>query len=196
MSFESFNRGRSSRGLVRCHDNCCGCCNCKPCPPGLQGPPGTPGVQGVQGPPGPPGPSGAGLGFAFIYDTTQQTNIPTNGSVTFNTDGNITPAGFVTHTPGTAPITITQTGTYLITYEVFPQQGTSAFALFNGNTQIAGSTYGSDSGNQTYSGQVITTFNAMDVLTLRNIDSQTTLRNTVPSNVQVDSASIVIIRLA
>ncbi|WP_369436186.1 hypothetical protein [Lysinibacillus fusiformis] len=202
MCFESFYRANenwSGKRIIRCHGGCNGCDNCKPCPPGPPGPPGTPGVQGPPGTPGvqgPPGPPGAGLGFAFIYDTTQQTNIPTNGQVTFNTDGNITPAGFVTHTPGTAPITITQTGTYLITYEVFPQQGTSAFALFNGNNQIAGSTYGSDSGNQTYSGQVITTFNAMDVLTLRNIDSQTTLRNTVPSNVPVDSASIVILRLA
>ena len=84
----------------------------------------------------------------------------------------------------------------LITYEVFPQQGTSAFALFNGATQIAGSNYGSQSGSQTYSGQVITTLNANDVLTLRNIDGQVTLDNEVPSNVPVISASIVIERLA
>lgn len=194
MCFENFYRASaklSSSKIIRCHDCCNGCCNCKP------GPPGPPGTPGEQGPPGPPGPPGAGIpGFAFIYDTTEQENIPQNGQVTFNTNGNITPAGFVTHTQGTAPITITQTGTYLITYEVFPQQGTSAFGLYNGNTLIAGSDYGSESGNQTYSGQVITTLNAMDVLTLRNLDGQTTLRNEIPSNVPVNSASIVILRLA
>lgn len=56
---------------------------------------------------------GTGLpGFAYIYDTTAQPGIPDNGSVTFNTNGNITPAGFVTHVPGTAPIIINQTGIY------------------------------------------------------------------------------------
>ncbi|MER2089993.1 MAG: hypothetical protein ABS920_09650 [Sporosarcina sp.] len=173
------------------------CNDCNPCCiPGPRGPQGPPGQPGPPGEPGQPGQPGAGIpGFAYIYDTTQQT-LDAGASVSFSTNGVIAPTGFVTHVQGTAPITINQTGTYLITYEVFPQQGTSAFALFRGNTQIPGSNYGSGSGNQTYSGQVITMLNAMDVLTLRNIDGRTTLQNEVPPNTPVVSASISILRLA
>lgn len=80
------------------------------------------------------------MGFpelAYIYDTTAQPNIPNNGQITFNTHGNITPAGFVTHVPGTTPIIINQMGTYLIIYEVFAiGTPSSAFALFNGNNRF------------------------------------------------------------
>lgn len=136
------------------------------------------------------------LGVAYIYDTTQQRNIPAGGNVTFNTNGNITPAGFVTHVPGQATITINQTGTYLITYEVNPQTGTSAFRLFNGAAPITGTSYGASSGGQPYVGQQIITLTAGSVLTLRNIDGQTTLDNVISPNVPVNIASIVIVRVA
>ncbi|MGE7840070.1 hypothetical protein ACQKNX_04695 [Lysinibacillus sp. NPDC093712] len=143
-------------------------------------------------------PVGTGLpGFAYIYDTTAQPEIPNDGEVTFNTNGNITPAGFVTHVPGTAPIIINQTGIYLITYEVFVTGGPFAFALFNGDNQIAGSSYGGNGGSNPQNGQVITTLNASDVLNLRNIDpNPTALLNVTIPGTQVISASIVILRLA
>ncbi|MBD7984494.1 hypothetical protein H9649_07875 [Sporosarcina sp. Sa2YVA2] len=149
---------------------------------------------GQQGPAGPPGPAGGVLGAAYIYDTTQQ-RLEQGDAVTFNMNGNITPAGFVTHVAGSAQITITQTGTYLITYEVNPQQGTSAFALFNGATQIGGTSYGSTSGGQPYVGQQIVTLTAGSVLTVRNLDGVTTLNNVIPPTIPVNSASIVIVRL-
>ncbi|MGE7766476.1 hypothetical protein [Peribacillus sp. NPDC096540] len=112
-------------------------------------------------------------------------------------NGIIAPPGLVTHVPGDAEIVINQDGTYLITYEVFPQNGTSAFALFNGVTQIPGSNYGSRSGNETYGGQIITVLAAGDIITLRNIDGTTHLNNTVSgSGPLVVSASIVIQQLA
>lgn len=46
-----------------------------------------------------------------------------------------------------------------------------AFALFNGNNQIAGSNYGGNNSVTTTSGQVITTLNASDVLTLRALST-------------------------
>jgi len=65
--------------------------------------------------------------------------------------------------------------------------------LFNGNNQIAGSNYGGNSPT----GEVITTLNAMDVLTLRSIDTTPiSLLNTTTSGSSVISASIVILRLA
>lgn len=85
-------------------------------------------------------------------------------------------------------------GTYLIIYEVFAiGTPSSAFALFNGNNQIAGSNHGGNSPT----GEVITTLNAMDVLTLRSIDTTPiSLLNTTTSGSSVISASIVILRLA
>ncbi|MEY2355578.1 hypothetical protein [Lysinibacillus capsici] len=186
MSFESVNRsekGLTDKRISRIHDDCEESCNNKNVHLGVQVP---------------QQPVGNGLpGFAYIYDTTQQLNIPNNGQVTFSTNGNITPAGFVTHEPGTAPIIINQTGTYLITYELNVGGGPNAFALFNGDNQIAGSNYGDSTGNSTKNGQVITTLNALDVLTLRNINvNSVTLLNSIVLGTQVISASIVILRLA
>ncbi|MEQ6353382.1 hypothetical protein ABNX05_01990 [Lysinibacillus sp. M3] len=186
MGFDSFDRskkGLTNKRISRIQEDCEGSCIEKN------------GRQGLQVP---QEPVGTGLpGSAYIYDTTAQPAIPNNGQVTFNTNGNITPAGFVTHVPGTAPIIINQTGTYLITYEVFVTGGPNAFALFNGNNQIAGSNYGDNAGNSTKNGQVITTLNALDVLTLRNIYiNPIALLNVTIGNVSVISASIVILRLA
>ena len=87
-------------------------------------------------------------------------------------------------------------GTYLIIYEVFAiGTPSSAFALFNGNNQIAGSNYGGSVCNATQNGQVITTLNASDVLTLRIIIGPVILFN-LTLGVPVISASIVILRLA
>ncbi|MEK8198437.1 MULTISPECIES: hypothetical protein [Lysinibacillus] len=186
MGFDSFNRSEkepTNKRISRIHDDCEERCNDKNI------------HQGVQVP---QQPVGMGLpGSAYIYDTTLQLTIPSNGQVTFNTNGNITPAGFVTHVPGTAPIIINQTGTYLITYELNVGGGPNAFALFNGDNQIAGSNYGDSTGNSTKNGQVITTLNASDVLTLRNINvNPVTLLNSITLGTQVISASIVILRLA
>ncbi|MFF2794007.1 hypothetical protein [Lysinibacillus xylanilyticus] len=185
MSFGSSKRskkGSTNKRISRIHDDCEESCNNKKVNRGVQVP---------------QEPLGTGLpGFAYIYDTTQQILLA-NDQVTFNTNGVITPAGFVTHVTGTAPIIINQTGTYLITYEVFPL-GTFnnfAFALFNGNNQIAGSNYGGNNSVVTQSGQVITTLNASDVLTLRALNPATLLNmNTIGT--PVISASIVILKLA
>ncbi|WP_445477379.1 hypothetical protein ACULLL_12665 [Lysinibacillus irui] len=186
MSFENFNRsekGLTDKRISRIHDDCEESCNNKNVHLGVQVP---------------QQPVGNGLpGFAYIYDTTQQLNILNNGQVIFSTNGNITPAGFVTHIPGTAPVIINQTGIYLITYELNVGGGPNAFALFNGDNQIAGSNYGDSTGNSTKNGQVITTLNALDVLTLRNINvNPVTLLNSIVLGTQVISASIVILRLA
>ncbi|KAB0442703.1 MULTISPECIES: hypothetical protein [Lysinibacillus] len=186
MGFDNFNKSEKEptyKRISRIQDDCEESCNNKNVHQGVQVP------QQVVG---------TGLpGFAYIYDTTAQPGIPNNGQVTFNTNGNITPSGFVSHVPGTAPIIINQTGTYLITYEVFVTGGPFAFALFNGDNQIAGSNYGGNGGSDPQNGQVITTLNSSDVLTLRNIHpNPTALLNTIIGGTPVVSASIVILRLA
>ncbi len=165
----------------------CSCIKCKT----IMGPPGFPGLPG---PPGPPGP-GAGLpGAAYIYKTTAQT-VDTGEAVIFDLIGNITPAGFVTYVPGTAPITINQAGTYLLIYEINVQNGTSAFTLAVGGAPIVGSNYGSGSGNQTFSGQVIVQLAAGSVLTLQALNDNNILQNVIPPATSVVSASISIVRL-
>ncbi len=167
-------------------------------PQGQAGPPGPQGPQGQAGPAGPQGPAGSGIaGFAYLFDTTEQIQIPTTGAVTFNTNGHIHPIGFILHTGGTAPIVINESGTYFIQWGVNIEAGPSAFALFNGSVQIAGSNYGSYSGDHLLQGQVITSLAKGDVLTLRNIAEPTTLENTLSAmGPSVISASMLIEKLA
>lgn len=188
MSFDSIKRSENGsiiKRISRIQDGCEeNCCNNKKVDHGVPVPEET---------------LGTGLpGFAYIYDTTIQ-NLMANDPVTFNTNGVITPAGFVTHVPGTAPITINQRGTYQITYEVFAF-GTGpfsfAFALFNGDNQIAGSNYGINNSNVTMSGQVITILSAGDVLTLRALSSSIALFNITNAGIPVISASIIIDKIA
>lgn len=185
MSFDSIRRsekGSITKRISRIQDGCEeNCCDNKKVDHGV---------------PVPEEPLGTGLpGFAYIYDTTQQV-LFANDPVTFNTNGVITPAGFVTHVPGTAPITINQRGTYQITYEVFAFGTFSyAFALFNDDSQILGSNYGGNNAKVTTSGQVITILNAGDVLTLRAL-SVTNLFNITSAGIPVISASIIIDKIA
>lgn len=132
-------------------------------------------------------------GAAYLYDISNIQIVPSGTNVSFDTNGVITPAEFVTHTPGTADIIIGQTGTYLIHYEISPSEVFTIFALFNGATMIPGSNYSSVTGDVTYSGQVIAKLNALDVLTLRNINVPATLGGNPTITV---NASISILRVA
>ena len=145
------------------------------------------------------GATGGRFGYANLYDTTAQVLI-LNDPVLFSNNGIIVPPGFITHTPGTAPIIINESGDYLITWEVFPGQGTSAFALFvdsgSGSVMIPGSNFGIRASNVTFSGQVIVTLTANSALTLRNINGRTTLNNDSSGfGPAVVSASIIIEKL-
>lgn len=192
----------------RCGHRKCNCCCIKvKGPTGPRGPAGPKGDTGARGPTGPTGPKGdtGGAGgiscFAYIFKTTEQT-LELGDAVQFNVNGPIV-GGCVVHseTANTDQILITMPGTYLITYEVNPQAGTSAFALNFDPTlgapfNIPGSNYGSMAGNNPYPGQVIFTFTDTGVLRLINIDGRTTLDNLIGSGPNVVSASIVIEKLA
>ena len=166
-------------------------------PQGQPGPAGPPGPQGQPGPQGPAGPPGQGIaGYAYIYDALEQVRIPNLGVVSFTTNGYIKPIGLVIHSEGTGHILITESGTYLIHWSVNAEQGNSAFALFKGNMLIPGSNFGSNSGSGQIQGQVIVPLAKGDVLTLRNINGPTTLRNSISAmGPAVISASILIEKL-
>jgi hypothetical protein len=106
----------------------------------------------------------------------------------------------------TTNINILQTGFYNISWQVFPREGNTAFALFfdpdgPGPAPAAivpCSNYGSSSGDQTYQGQVIVFLTAGGILTLNRNDNTGTvsLLNAIGGGTPVTSASIVIEQLA
>jgi len=73
----------------------------------------------------------------------------------------------VTHAPDTAGIALVAAGTYKVAFSVSGTEP-SQFALFVNGVLVAGSIYGSGAGTQQNTGQVIATFSAGDILTVRN----------------------------
>jgi hypothetical protein len=101
-------------------------------------------------------------------------------------------------------IVINTTGTYLISWEIFPVQGNTAFGLFfdpagaSPAALVLCSNYGSGAGNNPYQGQVVTSLTAGGVLTLNRLDStgNVVLQNAIGGGAPTVSASIVIEKLA
>ncbi|MBM7569044.1 collagen-like protein [Paenibacillus sacheonensis] len=174
---------------------------------GLQGPLGPQGPQGIQGATGPQGPAGGMADFAFFCSTVEQnvTAAPVpggqGGAVTFN--DSLINATAVTFAPP-SNIIINETGTYNISWEVFPTAGDSAFGLFFDPagpapaTLVPCSNYGSGAGNNPYQGQVIANLSAGGILTLNRIDNMGTqvLQNAIGGGTPTVSASVVIEKLA
>lgn len=149
---------------------------------------------GPMGATGPTGITGTGLSeFGFIYNTTAQT-VPTGGDITFDTTG-ITTSG-ITHTAPSSDITVTTPGTYEVTFSVSTLEP-SQFGLFVNDTFVPGSVYGSGSGAQENTGQVLVTLAAGDVLTLRNFTSSSdvTLQTTAGGTEANTNASILLKKL-
>ena len=88
--------------------------------------------------------------------------------ILFSANGVLTPG--ITHAPGTTDITLTDSGDYKVTYSVSAVEP-SQMALFVNGAVVPGTVYGSGAGTQQNIGQVIATFSAGDVLTVRNHSS-------------------------
>ncbi len=149
---------------------------------GLDGAPGINGTDGAEGPAGPTGETGAAgasgpASYALIYNTTAQL-VAIEGDVVFNTNGVV--KGGIAHTAGTAEITLVNSGDYLISFSLSATE-INQFSLFLNGAPVAGALYGSGSGSQQNSGQVILTATAGDVVTVRNHTSFTGVN--LPSNI-------------
>ena len=139
---------------------------------GATGPTGATGATGATGPTGATGATGADgtpaiTEFAHVYNRSTQT-VPVGGSVTFDTNGPI--VGDITHAPGTATVTIGNTGYYLITYSVTGIEN-NQFAIFVNETPLPETLYGTRAGTQQNNGQAIVFLNAGNVITVRNHSS-------------------------
>jgi hypothetical protein len=165
---------------------------------GATGPSGGPiGATGATGAIGATGPTGAGvLDYAYIYNLTSPGIIPVESDITFDSNGPIS-AGF-THTPGSAAITILNTGTYKITFSV-SAVGVNQFAIFvNGAASSPVSVYGSAASTQQNTGQAILNLTAGDVVTIRNHSSllAVTLQLLAGGTQANVNASVILERLA
>lgn len=177
---------------------------------GIPGPVGPAGPAGAPGPAGPTGPAGGIASFAFLCSTVSQTiaAAPTpggqGGAVTFENPPVIGGTAVTFAAPST--IIINETGTYHISFEVFPTPGVNAFGLFFDPdaagpapaTLVPCSNYGTNAGNQPYQGQVVATLTAGGVLTLNRMDNMgaLTIQGAIGGGTPTVSASIVIERLA
>lgn len=180
-------------------------------PQGIQGPVGPAGPQGVPGPQGPQGPAGGISSFLFLCNSAEQNIDPAPApggqgeAVAFENTNSVIMGAALSFTSPTN-INVLQTGFYNISWEVFPNQGNTAFGLFfdpDGAgplpaTLIPCSNYGAGSGNQSYQGQIVTQLTAGGILTLNRIDNMgnVVLLNAIGGGTPVTSSSIVIEKLA
>jgi hypothetical protein len=133
--------------------------------------------------------------YAYIYNQSAQT-VLNDTDVTFDSQGPSL-VGF-TNTPGTAPITVTNAGTYLITFSVSSSDA-NQFAIYVNGALAPGSVYGAGAGNQTNIGQVQIAFTDGDTFTLHNTTgADITLPNPIPAGgtQTTVNASIDIIQVA
>ncbi|MBK5231612.1 MAG: collagen-like protein [Thermoleophilia bacterium] len=158
---------------------------------GATGPSGPAGIVGATGPIGPIGPTGiagatgptgqvgvtgetgatgasAQSEYAYIYNLDPEV-VPIAADVTFSTNGPIG-STLVSHTPGTATITVNTSGVYEIGFSVSGVEP-NQFTIFVNGIAVPGSTYGSGAGTQQNTGVTMVALLAGDAVTLRNFSS-------------------------
>ncbi|OIJ17337.1 hypothetical protein BKP37_02190 [Anaerobacillus alkalilacustris] len=130
--------------------------------------------------------------YAYIYNESAQT-VPVESDVTFDTNG-ITTAG-ITHTPGTAEISIVRAGNYSVSFSVSGVEP-NQFALFLNGVEVSGTVYGSGAGTQQNNGQAIIAIAAGDILTLRNHSSTDAITlQTLAGGTQTNVNASILIRM-
>jgi hypothetical protein len=164
-------------------------------PTGAGGAEGPTGATGATGATGPAGSSGLSQ-FAYVYNLSAQT-VAKEASITFDSNGVMTPGIIHATTPPSAGIEIVEAGTYAVTFSVSGTESNQMAIFVNGNP-VPGSIYGSGAGTQLNSGQAILIVGAGDVLTIRNHTSAAAVGlATVIGGTQANSnASVLIEKLA
>lgn len=176
-----------------------GCCpwTTNPNPPKQWGPFRANGTQGTIGATGPPGPQGATgpaatSTYGYIYNTGNQ-SIPTEGDIPFSSNGALLG---ITHSVGTAPITIEDEGTYAVWF-IINGELANQFALFQNDVVVPGSIYGTEGTSESNTGMTMISAAAGDILRVRNHTSigSVTLNNSAGGSQTNINASIMIIRI-
>ncbi len=145
--------------------------------------------------PTPPTPTPPITGYAQVYNLTEQA-VAAGTDVTFSNNGGN--SGLITHTPGTAPVTLTTAGTYLVTARAVTEAPARLGVYLNG-AAVPGGTFSTGTIGTTGGTTTIITAPAGAVLTLRNVGAdEVTLSgadSTTPTT-DTTNAELVIQRLA
>lgn len=126
--------------------------------------------------------------YAYVFNTTAQTAAE-GVAVTFSSNGPL--SGTITHTAGTAEITIGKTGVYLVSFTLNPE-AESQVSAYRNSTAVDGATF---SGTE-IKGQFIISAQTGDVITLVNTGAgEITLTETGTAPETVVNASVTVTRL-
>ena len=130
--------------------------------------------------------------YAYIYNTGNQ-SIPVEGDIPFNANGALLG---VSHNVDNGSIIIENPGTYAVWFSVTGETP-NQFALFQNNSPVPGSIYGTNAASAGNLGMVIISAQAGDVLTVRNYSSDEAilLDNSAGGTEVNTSASIKILRI-
>ncbi len=161
---------------------------------GAAGATGAAGTNGTNGTNGATGATGGGLSeYAYIYNLTAQ-SVAVEATVIFDSNGVLT-AG-ISHTSGTAEITLANQGIYEIGFSISGAEP-NQFALFVNGVVVPGSIFGSGAGTQQTHGQVILALTANSVITLVNHSSAAavTLASVIGGTAANVNASIILRKL-
>ncbi|MDD2376295.1 MAG: hypothetical protein PHD15_02480 [Clostridia bacterium] len=102
--------------------------------------------------------------------------------------------GTIAHIGGTSTIQIGTAGNYVIWFSVSGVEP-GQFALFQQGSLVADSIYGSGAGTQIYSGMVIITAAASDILTVRNHSSAAAVTlQTLTGGTQINTNASILIQ--
>lgn len=171
-------------------------------PTGATGATGAPGQTGATGARGPTGATGTlASAYGYVYNTGAQT-VAANGNVTFNANGPL--FGGVTHTPGSATVTVANGGVYWVSFEVnvlIAGGNTSlAYAIaLNGTPQpstVHGQVGGTTNTTRIAPGSVLLTIPNGSTIALRNIGATADPLATTADGATIVNASITLTRLS
>lgn len=170
-------------------------------PTGATGNPGATGATGptgLQGPTGTTGETGGAFSdFAYIYNTGAQ-SVAQNASITYSANGIL--SGGISHSAGTANITIGTAGTYVILfYELVNQSETSRciYQVYINAVAQPSALYSNEAAEDSEvvnPGRCMLTLGAGDIITIRNVSTGTSVLDTSPAGTV--NASVLIFRLA
>jgi hypothetical protein len=168
--------------------------------PGATGPAGPPGATGAAGAAGPAGANGAPgtltSVYAYVYNLGAQI-VNVGNTITFSNNG-VMSAG-ITHTAGTANVTVLTAGTYEINYTTSASQTAQMVLFVNGVARPemrSGSSHAGDSRINNVHGILVLAAN--DILTLRSDPTSSqafALQAAVGGTAPIVNASILIRRL-
>jgi hypothetical protein len=128
--------------------------------------------------------------YGYVYNTSAQT-VAVGAAITFDSNGVMT--GGIAHTAGSAGVTLTQAGTYAITFSVSGAEPNQMGIFVNG-ASVPGTIYASGGATAQNVGQAILTVTANTVITVVNHTSAGTvdLAQPIGGSALSTNASIVI----